>query len=140
MAVRRSGNAIPASSNGGRMGIRSPCGRQQFYRRIAAQAKYRLFLRNLGDQMKAPFHSAPISEPEIQTDWFQEGYRAGEIFARSEADYDELAAVYRAGTIPTGWDIYRAEILNRHLGVPDFDFQAYARGFARACIGFYKKI
>ncbi|MBW1648554.1 MAG: hypothetical protein JRJ72_10705 [Deltaproteobacteria bacterium] len=78
--------------------------------------------------------------PEKQVDWFQEGYRAGKAFARFEADYDELAAVYRAGSIPTGWDIYRAEILNRHLGVKGFDFQAYNNGFARACIEFYEKI
>jgi hypothetical protein len=77
---------------------------------------------------------------ETQVDWFQEGYRAGEAFARLEADYDELAAVYRAGTIPSGWDIYRAEILNRHLGVKGFDFQSYTSGFARACIEFYEKI
>jgi hypothetical protein len=91
-------------------------------------------------KMKSPRHSTPVSDPEIHTDWFQEGYRAGEVFARDEADYDELAAVYRAGTIPTGWDIYRAEILNRHLGVQDFDFQAYVRGFARACVRFYERI
>ena len=83
-------------------------------------------------------NSQPAAEP--LTDWFQEGYRAGDAFARYEADYEELAAVYRAGTIPTGWDIYRAEIINRHLGIRGFDFQAFASGFARACIEFYETI
>ena len=73
-------------------------------------------------------------------DWFDMGYKKGREFARYEADYDELAAVYRAKGIPRNWDIYRAEILNEHLGDKDFDFQAYAVGFARACIEFYKKI
>jgi len=71
---------------------------------------------------------------------FAEGYRKGYAFARFEADYDELAAVYRAGGIPPGWDLYRAEILNRHLGDAAFDFQSYAAGFARACIEFFEKI
>jgi hypothetical protein len=72
--------------------------------------------------------------------WFDRGYRKGAGFARHEADYDELAAVYRAGGIPGNWDLYRAEILNRHIGDPGFDFQAYAAGFARACIEFFEKI
>ncbi len=71
---------------------------------------------------------------------FEKGYRKGYEFARFEADYDELAAVYRAGGIPASWDLYRAEILNRHMGDRGFDFQAYAAGFARACIEFFEKI
>ena len=72
--------------------------------------------------------------------WFEQGYINGYKFARDEADYDELAAVYRARGIPTNWDIYRAEILNKHLENKRFDFQAYAAGFARACIEFFEKI
>jgi len=72
--------------------------------------------------------------------WFDQGYKNGYKFARSEAVYDELAAVYRAKKIPTNWDIYRAEILNKHLGDKNFDFQAYSAGFARACIEFFEKI
>ena len=71
---------------------------------------------------------------------FERGYRKGYEFARFEADYDELAAVYRAGGIPASWDLYRAEILNRHLGDKAFDFQSYAAGFARACTEFFEKI
>jgi hypothetical protein len=71
---------------------------------------------------------------------FERGYRKGYEFARFEADYDELAAVYRAGGIPASWDLYRAEILNRHLGDKAFDFQSYAAGFAQACIEFFEKI
>jgi hypothetical protein len=72
--------------------------------------------------------------------WFDRGYQKGAGFARHEADYDELAAVYRAGGIPGNWDLYRAEILNRHIGDQGFDFQAYAAGFARACIEFFERI
>ena len=72
--------------------------------------------------------------------WYDAGYEEGSRFARYEADYDELAAVYRTKGIPTNWDIYRAEILNRHVGDKGFDFQAYAAGFARACIDFFEKI
>jgi len=72
--------------------------------------------------------------------WFDRGYRKGYQFARNEADYDELAAVCRAGEIPPHWDLYRAEILNRHLGDKHFDFKAYSAGFARACIELYQKI
>lgn len=77
--------------------------------------------------------------PESPT-WFARGYQKGTRFARCEADYDELAAVYRAGALPAHWDLYRAEILNRHIKDRGFDFQAYAAGFARACIEFYEKI
>ena len=72
--------------------------------------------------------------------WFDRGYRKGRMFANHEADYDEVAAVYRAGAIPASWDLYRAEILNRHLEDRGFDFQAYAAGFAQACIEFFEKI
>jgi hypothetical protein len=72
--------------------------------------------------------------------WFEQGYKNGYEFARDEADYDELAAVYRARGIPKNWDIYRAEILNKHFGDKGFDFQAYADGFARACIEFFEKL
>jgi hypothetical protein len=77
---------------------------------------------------------------ENHKNWFERGYKKGCEFARYEADYDELAAVYRAGGIPTNWDIYRAEILNEHLKDTSFDFQAYAAGFAKACIEFFEKI
>ncbi|MFP3869339.1 MAG: hypothetical protein ACLFVT_00470 [Syntrophobacteria bacterium] len=72
--------------------------------------------------------------------WFAAGYEKGYDFARCEADYDELAAIYRAKGIPTFWDIFRAEVLNRYLGVKGFDFESYAAGFAQACIEFFEKI
>ena len=72
--------------------------------------------------------------------WFAEGYEKGRRFARQEADYDELAAISRARGIPQNWDIFRAEIRNRYLGDRSFDFQAYAAGFAQACIEFFEKI
>ncbi|MBW2070122.1 MAG: hypothetical protein JRI89_02600 [Deltaproteobacteria bacterium] len=72
--------------------------------------------------------------------WFAAGYEKGLEFARYEADYDELAAIYRAGGIPKFWDIFRAEILNRHLGQKDFDFHSYTKGFAKACIEYFEKI
>jgi len=72
--------------------------------------------------------------------WFDQGYKNGYEFARYEADYDELAAVYRAGGIPANWDIYRAEILNSHREDKSFDFHAYAAGFGRACIEFFETI
>jgi hypothetical protein len=73
-------------------------------------------------------------------DWFGQGYKNGYKFAVQEADYDELAAIFRAAGIPNNWDIFRAEIVNMHLGVKHFDFQMYAAGFARACIEFFEKI
>jgi len=76
----------------------------------------------------------------VNEDWYGKGYEKGYRFARNEADYDELAAVYRAGGIPPGWDLYRAEILNQHMGHTGFDFQAYAAGFAHACNEFFEKI
>lgn len=72
--------------------------------------------------------------------WFEQGYKNGYKFARDEADYDDLAAVYRARGIPANWDIYRAEILNKYLGNKSFNFQAYAAGFAQACIEFFEKL
>lgn len=76
----------------------------------------------------------------VNTDWYKQGYEKGSAFARKEADYDELAAVCRAGGIPPGWDLYRAEILNQHLGDKNFDFKTYADGFTRACVEFFEKI
>ncbi|MCF8051355.1 MAG: hypothetical protein K9L59_08980 [Desulfobacterales bacterium] len=74
------------------------------------------------------------------SNWFDTGYREGAAFARFEADYDELAAVHRAGGLPANWDLYRAEILNRHLGDKSFDFQSYSAGFARACSDLFETI
>ena len=82
----------------------------------------------------------PASIYSVNLDWFEEGYHTGAAFARYEADYDELAAIYRAGDVPTGWDIFRAEIMNRHLGTKGFDFSAYTQGFAKACMEFYETI
>ena len=76
----------------------------------------------------------------VNEDWYRRGYEKGYRFARSEADYDELAAVCRAGGIPPGWDLYRAEILNQHLEHKGFDFQNYAAGFTQACNEFFEKI
>jgi hypothetical protein len=75
-----------------------------------------------------------------QKKWYEAGYAHGLRFAWEEADYDELAAVARAGGIPRHWDIFRAEIINQHMGKPSFDFQAYAQGFGRACIKIFEKI
>lgn len=72
--------------------------------------------------------------------WFERGHRKGLAFAANEADYDELAAVVRAGKIPANWDLYRAEILNRHLGDKTFDFNAYDAGFTQACIKVFERI
>ena len=72
--------------------------------------------------------------------WYEIGYENGFRFAREEADYDELAAIFRTGKIPLKWDIFRAEILNSFIGSPDFDFQGYEAGFVRACTAFFEKI
>jgi len=77
---------------------------------------------------------------ETKIDWYRKGYEKGYRFARREADYDELAAVCRVRGIPPNWDLYRAEILNQHLGNKDFDFQLYDAGFTQACIEFYNEI
>jgi hypothetical protein len=74
------------------------------------------------------------------TKWYKEGYKSGFQFIRTEADYDELAAIARTGGIPANWDLFRAEILNTYGGDPSFDFHAYATGFARACMEFFQKI
>lgn len=74
------------------------------------------------------------------TKWYDLGYEEGDRFARDEADYDELNAIYRSSGIPANWDIFRAEILNRYLGEKGFDFKAYERGFAAACLEFHSKI
>jgi hypothetical protein len=81
-----------------------------------------------------------MSDKGKHKNWFDRGYKNGGEFAINEADYDELAAIYQAGGIPTNWDIFRAEIVNIHLGDASFDFQAYTAGFARACIEFFEKI
>jgi hypothetical protein len=81
-----------------------------------------------------------MKDKEEHKNWFDRGYKNGGEFALDDADYDELAAIYRAGGIPTNWDIFRAEILNKHLGDKSFDFQTYAAGFAQACIEFFEKI
>ena len=81
-----------------------------------------------------------IKDKGKHKDWFDRGYKKGCEFARYEADYDELAAVYRARGIPISWDIFRAEILNEYLADTSFDFQAYAAGFEQACIEFFEKI
>ena len=80
------------------------------------------------------------SAETAKSKWYHEGYQNGRRFALEAADYDELAAIHRAGGIPYNWDIFRAEILNTYLGAPSFDFQAYAAGFARACTEFFVKI
>ena len=72
--------------------------------------------------------------------WFDRGYEKGYRFAQHEADYDELAAIYRTKGIPANWDIYRAEIINTYLGDKSFDFQAYEAGFVKACIEFFEKL
>ena len=80
---------------------------------------------------------API---EAEKKWFEQGYTNGSRFAKEEADYEELAAIVRAEKIPLQWDIFRAEILNRFIGTPDFDFHEYEAGFVRACKVFFEKI
>ncbi len=75
-----------------------------------------------------------------QKKWYDRGYEDGYRFARQEADYDELAAIYRNNGIPANWDIYRAEILNRYLGEKSFDFKAYERGFTMACLEFFNEM
>lgn len=72
--------------------------------------------------------------------WFAKGYEKGCRFANQEADYDDLAAIYRARGIPINWDIFRAEILNMYLGEKSFDFRAYEAGFVKACMEFFEKI
>ena len=72
--------------------------------------------------------------------WFGKGYERGRQFAHNEADYDELAAIYRAKGIPKFWDIFRAELLNEYLGEKGFHFDSYAAGFAQACIEYFEKI
>jgi len=73
-------------------------------------------------------------------EWFRIGYADGLRFARQEADYEELAAIVRADGIPSSWDIFRAEILNRFLETSTFDFRSYETGFSRACHEFFDKI
>ncbi len=70
---------------------------------------------------------------EGDRNWFNKGYENGYVFASKEADYDELAAICRAGDIPEKWDLFRAEILNRYLGEKGFDFDSFSAGFSSAC-------
>ena len=79
-------------------------------------------------------------QPATSKKWDATGYEEGRRFAAQEADYDEVAAIYRAKGIPANWDIFRAEILNKHLGDKDFDFTSFEAGFTRACVEFYEKI
>ena len=81
-----------------------------------------------------------MEDHAVSEKWDSKGYAEGRRFAAHEADYDELAAIYRAKGIPVNWDIFRAEILNAHLGESDFDFKSFEAGFTRACIEFYEKI
>ncbi len=78
--------------------------------------------------------------PGDSAEWFRVGYADGCRFAREEADYEELAAIARTHGIPGNWDIFRAEILNRFLQNPSFDFRTYEAGFSRACLEFFVKI
>jgi len=90
--------------------------------------------------LKRTGHNRAAEGQRVNADWYRRGYEKGYRFARNEADYDELAAVCRAGGIPPGWDLYRAEILNQHLGHKSFNFQVYAAGFTQACNEFFAKI
>jgi hypothetical protein len=81
-----------------------------------------------------------MEEKAASEKWDAKGYEEGRRFAAHDAEYDELAAIYRAKSIPGNWDIFRAEILNAHLGDKDFDFKSFEAGFTRACVEFYEKI
>ena len=72
--------------------------------------------------------------------WFKEGYEEGRRFVSEEADYDEVAAIYRAKGIPLNWDIFRAEVLNTYLGEKSFDFKSFEAGFTKACMDFFENI
>lgn len=72
--------------------------------------------------------------------WFLKGYENGYRFAKEEADFADLAAINRAGGIPIGWDIFRAELRQKHLGQKGFNFQEFAAGFSKACLEFYDQI
>lgn len=72
--------------------------------------------------------------------WFSKGYENGCRFAREEADFEDLAAIHRAGGIPISWDIFRAELLQEHLEEKGFNFQEFAAGFAKACLEFFDQI
>ncbi len=72
--------------------------------------------------------------------WYDKGYTYGLEFIQKEADYEELAAISREKGIPVNWDIFRAEILNRYLDNPLFNFQAYSEGFSQACMKFFETI
>ena len=72
--------------------------------------------------------------------WYKQGYADGLEFVRNEAEYEDLAAIARAKGIPVNWDIFRAEIVNKYLNNPLFDFQAYSEGFSQVCIKFFESI
>jgi len=83
---------------------------------------------------------AAKTSSKIQQYWYTQGWQKGVVFARKEADYDELAAVSKAGSIPVHWDLYRAQILQQYMHEKGFDFTSYSKGFANACAEFYKSI
>lgn len=82
----------------------------------------------------------PLENTKNHKSWFKQGYKHGFMFAREEADYDELAAICRVGNIPKKWDIFRAEIIHKYLTDPGFDFKDYVAGFSLACRKFFEKI
>lgn len=83
----------------------------------------------------------PLSAVKTDNDlWFDRGYQDGFFFAGYEATYEDLAAIYHSEGIPANWDIFRAEILNRFLGVEGFNFKAYTAGFTKACTEQFARI
>jgi len=80
------------------------------------------------------------ADPGPKTIWFLKGYQEGCQFAREEADFADLAAIRRAGRIPTSWDLFLAELMQKHFEEKGFDFQQYVAGFAKACIEFFDAI
>jgi hypothetical protein len=72
--------------------------------------------------------------------WYDAGYAHGITFAHNEATYEDLAAISREKAIPAHWDIFRAEVLNRFLTDPTFDFSAYSQGFGRSCEIFFNTL
>jgi len=72
--------------------------------------------------------------------WYDLGYAHGFDFAHEEADYEDLAAISREKAIPVHWDIFRAEILNRFLADPTFNFPVYSKGFGCSCEKIFKTL
>ncbi|MCF8089349.1 MAG: hypothetical protein K9L23_14990 [Desulfotignum sp.] len=70
---------------------------------------------------------------QLNQTWYDAGYAHGITFVHQEATYEDLAAIAREKAIPAHWDIFRAEVLNRFLTDPTFDFPAYSKGFGQAC-------